>query len=61
MLHIINSLRKCANINLNNVRCIATHVDFKEVTIKVPWGHIAGKWWGPTDVRPVLSMHGWQV
>ncbi|KAJ8920321.1 hypothetical protein NQ315_011983 [Exocentrus adspersus] len=60
MLQIVNSLRKCVIANLNNVKNISTHVDFKEVTIKVPWGHVAGKWWGPTDVRPVLSLHGWQ-
>lgn len=28
--------------------------------IKVPWGHLSGKWWGPKDVRPILSLHGWQ-
>jgi len=28
--------------------------------IKVPWGHLSGKWWGPRDVRPVLALHGWQ-
>ncbi|XP_063923245.1 probable serine hydrolase isoform X2 [Zophobas morio] len=31
-----------------------------EIRIPVPWGHIAGKWWGPTDKRPILIMHGWQ-
>ncbi|XP_059610525.1 probable serine hydrolase [Phlebotomus argentipes] len=33
--------------------------DFTEVKIKVPWGHVAGKWWGPSDVRPILLIHGW--
>nr|CAH7721265.1 unnamed protein product [Callosobruchus chinensis] len=33
---------------------------FKEISIPVPWGHIAGKWWEPYDVRPILSLHGWQ-
>lgn len=32
----------------------------EEIRIKVPWGHIAGKWWGPKNVRPILSIHGWQ-
>lgn len=32
----------------------------EEIQIKVPWGHIAGKWYGPKDVRPVLALHGWQ-
>ena len=28
------------------------------VTIKVPWGHIAGKAWGSSNGRPVLALHG---
>lgn len=32
----------------------------EEVQINVPWGHIAGKWYGPKHVRPVLALHGWQ-
>ncbi|GAB0091741.1 Alpha/Beta hydrolase fold [Sergentomyia squamirostris] len=31
-----------------------------KVRIEVPWGHIAGKWWGPQNVRPILCIHGWQ-
>lgn len=31
-----------------------------EVEIKVPWGHMSGKWWGPKNVRPILALHGWQ-
>ncbi|KAF5279273.1 hypothetical protein FQR65_LT15444 [Abscondita terminalis] len=34
--------------------------DYEEITIEVPWGHIAGKWWGPKDVQPILAIHGWQ-
>lgn len=30
------------------------------VEIKVPWGHISGKWWGPQTTRPILALHGWQ-
>ncbi|XP_024945207.1 probable serine hydrolase isoform X2 [Cephus cinctus] len=33
---------------------------FKEEQIPVPWGHISGKWWGPTDVQPIVALHGWQ-
>lgn len=32
----------------------------EEITINVPWGHIACKWWGPKSVRPILTIHGWQ-
>ncbi|XP_055700420.1 serine hydrolase-like protein isoform X2 [Phlebotomus papatasi] len=33
--------------------------EFTEVKIPVPWGHVAGKWYGPADVRPILMIHGW--
>lgn len=32
----------------------------EEVRINVPWGHIAGKWWGSKSIRPILCLHGWQ-
>lgn len=32
----------------------------EEIRIKVPWGYLAGKWWGPKNVRPILTLHGWQ-
>lgn len=32
----------------------------EELHIPVPWGHVAAKWWGPKNVRPILSLHGWQ-
>lgn len=35
--------------------------EFKEVSVKVPWGQVSGKWWEPYDARPVLSLHGWMV
>lgn len=64
-------LRKCAREAFRrNVRCfskaqedIAKNVDrnVEEVRIPVPWGHIAGKWWGPRDRRPIFVVHGWQV
>ena len=31
-----------------------------EVRISVPWGQIAGKWWGPKHQRPIIALHGWQ-
>ncbi|XP_065340671.1 probable serine hydrolase [Cloeon dipterum] len=34
--------------------------NFKEVKIPVPWGHVAGKWWGPQEKQPVIALHGWQ-
>lgn len=33
---------------------------FEEVEIPVPWGHVAGKWYGDRSKQPVLAMHGWQ-
>lgn len=26
----------------------------------MPWGIVAGKWYGPENVRPILMLHGWQ-
>lgn len=50
------------NISCNyNTYVTTTKRDFKEISIKVPWGQIAGKWWHPYDLRPILSLHGWQV
>ncbi|CAH1180406.1 unnamed protein product [Phaedon cochleariae] len=34
--------------------------EFLEVKVPVPWGHIAGKWWGSQDVQPIIAIHGWQ-
>lgn len=31
-----------------------------EVSIPVPWGHIAAKWWGRKSIRPIVCLHGWQ-
>ncbi|XP_060652481.1 probable serine hydrolase isoform X1 [Drosophila nasuta] len=42
----------------NNLKALTKH--YEEVSIPVPWGHIAGKWYGPKHVRPILGMHGWQ-
>ncbi|KAI8115662.1 putative serine hydrolase [Lucilia cuprina] len=33
---------------------------FEEIQIPVPWGHIAGKWYGPKHERPLVGLHGWQ-
>ncbi|KAF7271234.1 hypothetical protein GWI33_015861 [Rhynchophorus ferrugineus] len=43
-----------------SLRTISNQANFKEVRIPVPWGEVRGKWWGPTDVRPILTFHGWQ-
>ncbi|KAF2883503.1 hypothetical protein ILUMI_22676 [Ignelater luminosus] len=32
----------------------------EEIRIPVPWGHVAGKWWGPQNKRPILCLHGWE-
>ncbi|KAJ6624111.1 Serine hydrolase-like protein [Pseudolycoriella hygida] len=34
--------------------------EVEEIQIKFSWGHVAGKWWGPRNVRPIVSLHGWQ-
>lgn len=32
----------------------------QDVRIQVPYGEVAGKWWGPQNIRPILCLHGWQ-
>lgn len=32
----------------------------EDISIPVPWGHIAAKWWGPRHIRPIVMLHGWQ-
>lgn len=32
----------------------------EEIEIPVPWGHVAGRWWGPRDKQPMIAIHGWQ-
>lgn len=32
----------------------------EEVEIPVPWGFVAGKWWGSRLKQPILAIHGWQ-
>lgn len=32
----------------------------EEIEIPVPWGHVAGRWWGPKNKQPIIAIHGWQ-
>lgn len=32
----------------------------EEIEIPVPWGHVAGRWWGPRNQQPIIAIHGWQ-
>ncbi|GAB0087340.1 probable serine hydrolase [Sergentomyia squamirostris] len=36
-----------------------SEIEFFEVKIAMPWGFVAGKWWGPPNIRPILVLHGW--
>lgn len=57
-----NSLLKLRSVGNIGKRYVSSKKrDFKEVTIKVPWGQVSGKWWEPYDIRPILTFHGWQV
>ncbi|XP_018319173.1 probable serine hydrolase [Agrilus planipennis] len=55
---IVSAVRKCSSVNLKNFSTIAK--ECVEIKIPVPWGHIAAKWWGSQNERPILSCHGWQ-
>ncbi|XP_065168069.1 probable serine hydrolase [Atheta coriaria] len=51
----------CANLKeINKVSTCFASSAACEVRIPVPWGHIAGKWWGPKDKAPIFTFHGWQ-
>ncbi|XP_068141700.1 probable serine hydrolase [Drosophila tropicalis] len=33
---------------------------WEEFSIDVPWGTVAGKWWGSRNRQPIIALHGWQ-
>ncbi|XP_054735513.1 probable serine hydrolase [Anastrepha obliqua] len=33
--------------------------EYEDIRIAVPWGHIAGRWYGNRNLRPILAIHGW--
>ncbi|XP_011180570.1 probable serine hydrolase [Zeugodacus cucurbitae] len=33
--------------------------EYEDIRIAVPWGHIAGRWYGDRNIRPILAIHGW--
>lgn len=56
------SQNRIKNIWSSSIRLLSSQKrNSKEVAIKVPWGHVRGKWWEPFDVRPIVASHGWQV
>ncbi|KAG8235117.1 hypothetical protein J437_LFUL014380 [Ladona fulva] len=57
--HYIRSLRDVTRRNISNATSERAR-KFTEIKIPVPWGHISGKWWGRTDRKPLLGLHGWQ-
>ncbi|KAM7354995.1 putative serine hydrolase [Cochliomyia hominivorax] len=36
-----------------------TNLPYSEISIKVPWGHISGRWYGDQMIKPILALHGW--
>lgn len=46
-------------INRVSSHSIQNYTKAEEVTIPVPWGHIAGKRWGNAQGKPILAVHGW--
>lgn len=62
---ILSALNKSFQVQdlKKNVKNLSTNLptrEFEEIQFKVPWGHIAGKWYGPKDKRPIVGLHGWQ-
>lgn len=60
MKHIIEVIRYICFIHLYEKRHLYLIRKVEEISIKVPWGHIAAKWWGPQYIRPIVMLHGWQ-
>lgn len=56
--HIEVMLGKVLQIFTFPLSNIQKQIDEFELT--VPWGHIACKWWGPKNYRPIVCLHGWQ-
>lgn len=50
----------CIRVKKHRSQLTTTGFKVEEININVPWGRIAGKWWGPKSVRPILCIHGWQ-
>ncbi|KAH8278287.1 hypothetical protein KR044_009886, partial [Drosophila immigrans] len=38
---------------------IETLLQYEDVRIWAPWGHISGRWYGNRTERPILAIHGW--
>ncbi|KAI4460453.1 epoxide hydrolase [Holotrichia oblita] len=53
-------LNKLLSTKWTNIRFMSTQINVQEVRIPTPLGLLAGKWWGPTDKRPIVAFHGWQ-
>ncbi|XP_044755646.1 probable serine hydrolase [Coccinella septempunctata] len=53
------SVLRNVSVNQRNIHYISRK-PFKEVSIPVPWGKIAGKWWGSTKIKPIICLHGVQ-
>ncbi|XP_053958571.1 probable serine hydrolase [Anastrepha obliqua] len=49
-----------ATTKTNGNGCFRDDDSWKEISIDVPWGVVAGKWWGPLNRQPILALHGWQ-
>ncbi|XP_046390017.1 probable serine hydrolase [Ischnura elegans] len=37
-----------------------SNITVTDITVPVPWGSVAGKWWGATDVQPIIAVHGYE-
>ncbi|KAF5283168.1 hypothetical protein FQR65_LT02680 [Abscondita terminalis] len=56
---MMNAIVKLKNFAMV-ARSFSSKPSYEEIKIPLSWGHIAAKWWGPQDSRPILVLHGWQ-
>ncbi|CAD6998748.1 probable serine hydrolase [Ceratitis capitata] len=59
-ISVTNGNAENATPKINSNGCCRDDDSWKEISIEVPWGTVAGKWWGPLNRQPVLALHGWQ-
>ncbi|XP_075217928.1 uncharacterized protein LOC142322736 [Lycorma delicatula] len=58
----ISPLTRCRYTVRSIVQVTADPVkqEVHEVTIPVPWGYVAGRWWGDKKKQPIVAFHGVQ-
>lgn len=57
-LYSFNCIQYCL-FSISDTKCDMKR-EWEEIKIDVPWGFVAGKWYGDRNQTPVIALHGWQ-